>query len=327
VVLPVNQPQLRFSIAGVPVYGAVSLDIESIAYFSADRFYVVFSIGADATSTTAFFSTLGAQIIDIETASDATGYASLIMGQIDNIRIDLAKNTATLSGRDLSAQLIDTEITETFANQTSSQIASTIAARHQLAQNITPTKTPVGQYYQLDHARNALGINSKTVTEWNLLSLLAEVEQFELSVTGTVLNFCPASEKKSVFFVPQNFMSLALDRATTLPGAATVRSWNSRQKTVISATGGQGAGVTIVRPNLTATQASAVTSAHLATLGRHGTILSGTMPGDFTLRTGMQMVLTGTESNFDQTYFVTEISRHIQPKTGFLQTVSAYAVG
>jgi len=326
VALPAEQPQLRLSIAGVPVPGAVSLEIESVAYFSASRFRIEFAIGAAAFTTAAYFAALGLQTITIEAALSGFGYATLLTGQIDNIRIDLLSNTAVLSGRDLSARLIDTEISQTFANQTSSQIATTIADRHGLTANVTSTSILVGQYYELDHARSALGVNSRTTTEWNLLVELAKIENFVLSVTGTTLNFGPAVAGQPVFVTPQRFISLSLDVATTIPMSAQVKSWNTRQKAVVSESAGSGAATTIIRPNLTAAQAQSVAANHLSTLRQHGTLMVGTMPADVTLMPGMELVLTGTNSALDQTYRVSAVSRLLQAKTGFTQTVLAFGV-
>jgi hypothetical protein len=324
VALPVEQPQLRLSIAGVAVPGAVSLEIESVAYFSADRFRIGFAMGAAAFTTAAYFAGLGLQTIKIEAALSGFGYVTLLTGQIDNVRIDLARNIAELCGRDLSARLIDSEISETFANQSSSQIASTIAARHQLTANVTATQTMVGQYYELDHARNALGAHSRATTEWNLLTELAALEDFVVSVTGTTLNFGPVAPGRPVFVTPRSFTALSLDVATTIPMSARVKSWNTRQKAVVSERAGSGAGTTLIRPNLTVAQARSLATNHLATLRQHGTMLVGTMPADLTLMPGMQLVLSGTESGLDQTYDVSAVSRVLEARTGFLQTVLAF---
>jgi phage protein D len=326
--LPVNQPQVQVIVDGVPVPGVVALEIESLGYFSADRFLIVFAIGAGAQTPLAFFAGLGRQTITIGLALGGAGLVTMLIGQIDNIRIDLLENTATLSGRDLSAQLIDSEIAETFANQTSSQIAMTIAARRGLSPNVTATQVQVGQYYELDHARNALGAGARATTEWNLLTWLALTENFALSVSGSVLNFGPPAVPVPVFYRVQDFISLSLDTATTLPTMATVKSWNSRNKTVNAAAAGTGGGLatTVIRPNLTAAQAATMAVNHLTILGQHAMILTGTMPGDLVLTPTSQILLSGTESVLDRAYAVEAVTRSLDARTGFTQSVRAYAV-
>jgi phage protein D len=326
VALPVEQPQLRFSVGGAVVPGAIALEIESVGYFAADRFHASFAMGATASTTADFFTSLGGETVNIEVAPSGFGFTSLLTGQIDNIRLDLVKNTATLSGRDLSARLIDTEITETFANQTASQIAATIAARHQLAANVAATKTPVGQYYELDHARTALGLHARMTTEWNLLSALAQAENFVLSVTGNTLNFGPPPASTAIFLTPQSFSGLVLDMTSALPAAARVKSWNSRQKAVVSGTQGSGATTTLIRPNLTSALAQAMAENHLSAISQHGVVLYGTMPADVSTMPGMTIVLAGTNSDFDRSYTISAVARSLQARAGLTQKIYASAM-
>ena len=325
VVLPFEQPQLRFSIGGNPIPGVVALEIELDSYFAANRFRIDLAIGAAPFASKSYFASLGMETVTIEAAFGGFGYVSIMTGQIDNICVDFLKNIVLLTGRDLSAQLIDTEITETFSNQTASQIANAIAERHQLTPNVTATATPVGQYYELDYARSGLGLYSRMTTEWNLLCALAKGENFCLSVSGTTLNFGPQPASTPVPVTANNFLSLSIDIATALPGRATVKSWSSRNKSVVSETDGTGVGTTIIYPNLNAVQAQNFAANHLATLGRHGTILSGSMPADLTLAPGVKLQLSGTNSPFDQVYTVSEVSRSMHARSGFIQTVRAYA--
>jgi phage protein D len=325
--LQVNQPQVQVSIGGAAIPGAVSVEIEQVAYFAADRFAVVFAMGAAETGA-AYFAALGAQTVVIEAALAPGGFVSLLTGQVDNIRLDMPRNIAILTGRDLSAGLIDTEIAETFANQTASQIAQAIAARHSLTPNVSATSTPVGQYYDLDHARSALGLNSRAGTEWNLLSWLALIEGFVLSVTGTTLNFGPVPPGTPLFLTPLDCMELILDSATAIPATATVKSWNTRSKTIVTQTAGTGQGLstTLIRPNLTSQQAMNLADNHLAGLAQHGTIMVATMPGELTLVPGATINLSETNSAFDQTYMVDTIRRSIDSARGFTQIVRAHAV-
>jgi prophage tail gpP-like protein len=328
VVLAVDQPLVQVIIDGLIIPGAVAVEIESVGYFSADRFVVSFAMGASAVTGADYFAALGMQTVTISVALGAGGFVGLVTGQVDNVRIDLLGNTATLSGRDLSALLIDAEIAETYANQTSSQIAATLAAQYGLTPNVQATATPVGQYYQLDHARSGLSGHARGTTAWNLLTWLAQIEGFALSVTGTVLNFGSPAVAAPVFVTPQACLSLTLDMATSLPGSVTVQSWNTRNKTVNAQSAGSGAGpgTTIIRPNLTDAQAASLAANHLANLAMQTTVLEATMPGDVSLAPGAQMLLAGTGSALDQLYAVEAVTRRIEARTGFTQAVRAYAV-
>ncbi len=328
VVLAVNQPLVQVIIDGLIIPGAVAVDIESVGYFAADRFSVSFAMGASPLTGTDYFAGLGMQTITISVALGDGGFVGLLTGQVNNVRIDLLGNTATLAGRDLSALLIDAEIAGTYANQTSSQIAAAMASQYGLTPNVQATGTPVGQYYQLDHARSGLSGHARATTAWNLLTWLAQIEGFGLSVTGTTLNFGPIVAAASVLVTPGDCLSLTLDCATSLPGKVTVQSWNTRNKVVNAQSAGSGAGpgTTIIRPNLTDAQAASLAANHLANLALQTTVLEATMPGDLALAPGARMLLAGTGSALDQLYAVEAITRRIDARTGFTQAVRAYAV-
>lgn len=71
--LPVDQPRLRLTVGGVVVPGVMALEVESLGYFSANRFRVELAVGADPLLPTAFFATLQAATVLIEVALDASG--------------------------------------------------------------------------------------------------------------------------------------------------------------------------------------------------------------------------------------------------------------
>lgn len=320
--MPAEAPRVRLSIGGVPVDEVVALEVESVGYFAADRFNVVCALAGRA----GYFAGLGKQDVMIEVAADGVGYVTLLVGQLDNVRVDLGRNEVVLAGRDLAARLIDAEISETFANQTASQIALTLAGRHGLTPNVTATSMQVGQYYELDHARSALATHARSATAWSLLTQLAQVEGFVLWVSGEVLNFGPWPQGRPMLVTPANFSALAFDMINTLPVAVTVKSWSTRNKAVVSQSQGNGVGTTLVRPNLTAAQARSLAAMQLAALGQHEVAMSATMPGDTMLRPGMTLVMAGTDAALDRSYEVMAVTRHLSARHGFEQHVTAYAV-
>ncbi len=323
--MPVSLPRVQVLVGNAVLPGAVAVEIEQVGYFAADRFALTMALDEGGA---AYFASLGLQTVNIGVAVSPAGYVDMLTGQIDNIRIDLCERIAVLCGRDLSARLIDTEISETFANQTASQIAAAIAARHGLTPNVTPTLTPVGQYYELDHARNALAANSRTGTEWKMLSFLAQAENFVLSVVGSTLNFGPVVAGVPVLLTPEACIALDVDIATTIPAQATVKSWNTRNKMVVAETAGAdtGGATTLVRPNLTSAQANVLATNHLSVLMQHGTRLRAVIPGETALTPAAMILLSGTESALDQVYVIDRILRSIDAREGFVESIEAHAL-
>lgn len=325
--MPVEYPGLRITVDDVAIFGAISVAIEQASYFRASRFCVTFALGSLPLMNISWYASLDAQIISIEFSNAAFGYTNMMTGQIDNVLIDCVASTATLSGRDLSAWMIDTEISESFVNQTASEIVASIAAKHNLKADISPTTGAVGQYYELDHARSPLQVHSRAGNEWDLLVWLAQSEGNFVAIFGQTLYFGPMPIAEPVPIFKQNCLELSIDMALTLPQSATVKSWNTRDKTALTQVVGRGANTTtLVKPNLSTRQAQDLASSHLAALSQHATLLRIKMPGELSLMPAMPIYLIGTESSLDQIYVIDEITREIDVKRGFTQTVQAYAL-
>ncbi|OYV24831.1 MAG: hypothetical protein B7W99_00305 [Rhodospirillales bacterium 20-58-10] len=323
-----NVPIVRVTIDGMVTHDIIAIKVRHLGYYGADRFMVDIPLGLTAAMDANYFNTLGSAEITVEVIVPSSVSLILFIGQIDNVRIDILDRTVQLCGRDLSARLIDTEISEAFLNQTSSQIVQLIAARHGLTPNVTPTSTSVGQYYELDHARSVLGINSRSGSEWDLLSRLAQLENFDLSVTGTVLNFNMNTAQSPLALNVHDCINLYIDVAKTLPVSTSVKSWNTRSKNVISESSGIaiGASASLIKPNLTTGQAQELVKYHQKCLMQHSSILIAKMPGELDLMPAIPVFLYGTESTLDQVYMIDSVVREITTDQGFVQTLRAHAL-
>jgi hypothetical protein len=60
-----------------------------------------------------------------------------------------------------------------------------------------------------------------------------------------------------------------------------------------------------------------------AELAQHERVWEATMPGDLTLDPRSMIQLIGTETDFDQLYFIDTIERHLSLERGFVQHVRA----
>lgn len=327
VALPLEQPQLQVILAGGVCPGVISASVETAQYFHAGRFSVRVAFGGFPLLPLAYFTNLGRAAVEIFVAAQGGAFVSLMSGLVDNICFDLGQGVAVVTGRDLTALMIDAEVSETFVNQTASQIAQTIAQRHGFGSAVTPTTELVGQYYQIDHARTVPSLFGRGMSEWTLLTGLAEVEGCQVFLQGDVLYFGPAAAGGFVVVDRTMFMSLAVDMASALPAAVNVKSWNSLEKSVVTASQGQSRGVTIVRPNLTQSQAAALAQQQWAMMRGQAFVLRGVMPADLTTQPGMSLTLVNTGSGLDQNYTVMAVARALDGRDGFVQTVTALAEG
>jgi len=80
--------------------------------------------------------------------------------------------------------------------------------------------------------------------------------------------------------------------------------------------------VVIVRPNLTQDAAQKLANAMREDMTRHERLLSFDMPGDTMLTPRNVVSLEGTQSSWDQVYYIDHISRRMSVGEGFRQSVS-----
>lgn len=340
---PWRQPRLRILANGISLPGALSANITSNNHYAADRFQARARI-SDIDAAT--WSDTDVILIDIQLSLTGllSGWTSLIQGEADHIRINPHTLTLDIEGRDLTARLIEARTQETFANQTASQIATTLAARHGLAADVRTTTTPVGAYWQLEHDRISLDSFSRAITEWDLLVTLAGHEGFDVWVTGQTLHFQPplttpdlnASLRATPTQTgPANIQSLSLERALTFARdiEVVVKSWNSRQANafiqIARATRGtqgpkaQPQRYVFVVPNLTPDAALKLAQSKLIELSRHERVITADMPGELSLTPRQPIRLEGTNTSFDQLYWIDEITRRIDMASGFTQRLRA----
>ncbi|MGI4941882.1 MAG: hypothetical protein ACRYHQ_15195, partial [Janthinobacterium lividum] len=179
------------------------------------------------------------------------GPVSLFVGQVDHIDVEMQGGLVELTGRDLSARLIETKTQQAFANQTSSEVAQKLADKHMLTADIDATTTLVERYYSQDHTKLTASQFSRTTTEWDLLADLARHEGFDLWVSGTTLHFKkPAGATDTPYTIawtptqvtsgfgqmqPNQVIDLRLERALTLAKdvEVEVRSWHTRERRAV----------------------------------------------------------------------------------------------
>ncbi len=328
-------PSLVVRVNGAQVLGAVEAEVRSTNHYAADSFSARLAFGLDPEFDAVFWASASGVAIDVAMSLDGGATSvSLIQGAVDRAEIDVLRQTVQIEGRDLSAALIEARTQETFANRTSSEIATLLAQRHGLQPDVTQTTTLVGRYYAAEHDSITLDQFSRATTEWDLLVFLARQEQFDVYVQGSILSFNPPSQAQAASLAPAELISLRAERSLTLSGSieVTVKSWNTRQQraftqTASSASANDETGpprvYVYVVPNLTTDQAVRYAQQRLAELTRHERTLSLTMPGELALAPRTAINLQGTGTAFDQAYQIDSIDRRLSADSGFIQVVRA----
>lgn len=352
-----RQPRGAVKINGTVIPGWIDFDIDNNDYFSADTFRLKLAGGAlPADMNVAWFSQQQDMYVElfIGTPADATNYSiadlkSWIYAQADEIEIDPVDNTITLNGRDLTRLFIDTKTTEKWPNLTSSQIATKLAQAHGLIPVVMATTAKAGTMYEIDHVNL-----TDDRSEWDLLNYLANIEGFVVFVRGQSLYFQPRPDPATAVPYPivwspatnnstmrANFQRVKFRRALTVSRGIQViiRSWNKKQargftakypssiKTISPGKSTVGSGAQIYSktvPNLDPEAATRYAQNWYQQLIAHEMRLDGlTMPGDNALDITSIIALSGTGTDFDQTYFPDSINRRMSFEGGYEMTICA----
>jgi len=353
----VRSPRGAVRLNGILIDGWESWEVENNAFRAADSFAVRFAaarlppgfgpdwFGAQTAIRAEIFATADASA----NSGGPAGYEPtladrLILGQVDDIAFDPMRGTVTLTGRDLTARLIDTRVSTGYLNQTSSLVAAVLAGRHDLTPVITETATPIGTFYSQNH----ISLTQER-SEWDILTELAGFENFDAFVLGDELHFEPRpdpgsarryvidwQQRDAISSAPAaNVAALRLERSLTLARGVTVTvtSWHARQGKRFTATWPTSADApapatsplaySFIAPGLTQDQCQRIAQARYEDIARHMVRLSAEMPGDDLLDCRMIVSVQGTETPWDQSYFPDSVRRTMSADGGYRMTLSA----
>jgi len=353
-----RQPRGMVKIGGVLVPAWTAWSVDSNSFFSADTFHVTFASSAlPAAQSANWFSqqkTLEVEIlagfpVDPANPQDSEMY-SLIVGHVDDISFNPATAELELTGRDLSAQLIDNKTsTEVYRNQTASDVAAALAKKYGLVAKITPTKTKVGTYYDQDH----IGLTDQR-SEWDVLTYLASQEGFIALMKGRTLIFAPspfAEQPQDLYVIdwsmeagiPRlNGKNLSFSRSLTVAKGVTVTasSFQTKHKKAVTAAYPSGArsvgtgratavgGTTQnyklrLPPNKSVVEVEAAAKKRYLEIIQHEMKLTLDGPADHSLDIQTAIKVQGTGTAFDQVYYPDAIVWNMNMDSGYTMNVRA----
>ena len=334
----------------------VSWEVDNNSYFSADTFRATFPVSALPKGYGADWWA-GQTKLEVEIFAGfppdpitftAADLQSLIVGRVDELTYDPVEQTFEASGRDLTGALIDDKTTMKWTGKRSSDIATAIANQYGLTPVVTPTKTLVGTYYQIDHVKADL---SKPA--WDLLTWLARKENFVTYVEGRSLHFEPAPTATQA---PQTFTysaapadggapkfpgtSIKVSRSLTLAKdvKVVVNSWNAKTKRAISKTAqavhtknqvtrrsplasGETQIYSYTIPGLTPEAAQTRANQLAQEISAHEVKLQIEGPAHNSLARTDVIQLKGTP--YDQVFFIDSITRSMSDEEGYVWRIEA----
>lgn len=266
-------------------------------------------------------------------------------GDATSLDIDPFNSVATIEGRDYSSRLIDTKTTRIYNNYTASAVANEFAKSNNLTPQVTNTTEKVGNIFY-----NQPSLVYNNMTQWDLLTYLAQLQNFITYVTADTLVFKPIPSSSNVSdpyvipYTPRNLdfgspisptvnlsirktMALVNDVKVTVKVPYNPRTGQAFSVTLTSKHSNNASkGITKhVRsfPGLTPDQAKQRAQQLLNGFTLHETQLFADMAGDNLLKKDSLIKVTGFNNEIDQYYYVDEISRTINVSSGYSMTVMA----
>lgn len=349
--LPIaRQPRGIVKINGISVPWE-EIEVDNNSYYQADTFRVTLPLSAQPASMNwAWWASQADMSVEcfIGFPNNADSYTesdlkSFILGKVDELSFDPVTSQVVLVGRDLTSVFIDSHTTEKFVSQTASQIATTLATRHGLTPVVTTTTTQSQIWYAREHARI-----TREMSEWDLLAFLAQEEGFILYVKGMELHFEPAPTSTGDPYVLSwndgslNGINISFARNFTLAKdvIVTVKSWGAKLKNGFEVTAkathtkkkilsglpqpaGSAQKFVYQIANLSREDALKKAQELAMQISRHEVRLSADVPGDNLLTVTTPIQVTGTGTDFDQTYYMDNVIRRISVQEGYRMDIRA----
>lgn len=355
-----RRPRGAIVIAGITIDRFIHAEVENNTFYQADKFRVQLAASAlPPQLSLGFFASTADIPVEIWAGflDDKNQIARdlLVSGNIDEISFDPVTSRYNINGRDLTSLFIEARTSDKYPDLTASQIAAVIAAKHVDANGnpifqtaIVDTKGEVGRFYEREHARL-----THEMTEWDLLTALAQEEQYVVFVRGNTLHFQPSldslpaptaapyvlaySPATSSSPARGNFSRCELSRNLLVAKdiVVEVRSWSQLDGSDITRTfsAKNAKRGSSKKPqhyvfdvaNYTLEEVLAYGNAKIKELSQHERLLrfAGPAVSQRVLDVLTPIIVRGTNSDFDQTYFPDTIMRTLSFDEGYKMDVRA----
>ena len=303
---------------------------------NADTFSARLPLYSGALDATYWCNTKEIADVGVWFQAETSEGKELLRGDVEQVQVDFSLMTVYVTGRDKTSKLIDDKTTEKFLNKKSSEIVKELASRAGMEIKISETALKAGKIYNID-------FNKMTdhASPWTYIQDLADKEGFEAYVKDGVLHFVGEDESDGEISFTYSrptkaqhargdFVGLKVQRNLTLskPQKVKVKSWNKKKKEVIESEkkiGGTGAEkvYNFKYEELTKDRADRLAEKHLSRNVRHEMSIQLTeLPGDETINPRMKVNLSGTSTDFDQSYFIKSIEDSFT-RGGYSQNITA----
>lgn len=333
----------------------LDIEVNNNAYYQADSFRVRVPLQGQPSGIDRLWWA-GQDMLEIEIyagiPADVLHFGTsdlelLIAGKVDNLPHEMVSDVITLTGRDYTAELIDTKTSNKWPEHRASTIAKYLAGLHGLTTKyVVETKSKSGTMYAHDHAKLQMDMS-----QWDLLAWLAHAEGFQVYVQGKDLHFEPKPDSPPVY--PMAWADATADTLKSFDGTSLtfernltlakdvivhVKSWNQKQKKPFIKTAkskrnrdktargyriGTPQEFTYSIPNLTPEKALQRAQAILMDITKHqvGMTAAGIPAVGPSVLTPQHVIQVSGTGAYDQDYMPVSITRKMSMQEGYTMDI------
>lgn len=319
----------------------IDIEIRSGAPYTADTYFLEIPLNEQSSLDLSYFAStekFSVKIyvgfpndVDLFTISDLQ---LMIQGESNDVEINPSEGLVSISGRDLSSRLIDKKVTKSFSNITASELAIEFANDNNLKPEVVKTDEILGTFLQ-----TAQTYTANNTTQWDMLVQAAMYNNFNVFVKGEslffkpnpivddnlkpyILNYSPKKNKNiipvfengtKINFFKNNIVSGNIDVTVKVPYS----TYTGKAFHVKQSSRNKKADKEFIRkyvyshPGLTQDQAVQKAKQLINNLVIHSVKFTAEMIGDIILSKDMVIQIIGTNTDFDQMYYIDSIVRKI----------------
>lgn len=312
----------------------ISVEVEHNSFFQADTFRIKAPMGALKTYDPQWWSRQNELQVAIymgyvtDPAHFSEGNLTpRLLGEADQVEMEWDSQELRITGRDLTARLIDAGSEQTWMNLTADKVVSAIAKKYGMTASVQtpPNAEAIGNFLGSDWT------HLEHRSAWDLLTYLANntvsnKDHWVCYVKWNTLYFGPRpSTQATTIRWPWDVQTLRTLRNMVVSKDITVEieGWNAQTGTVIvgsvSSSGHTAIGRTYiyVEPGISPSEAIKKAQTKIAQLISHELSAHITMPGNTALDMLHKIQITGTGTDWDTTLFPNNIRHRLTVEDGY----------
>jgi hypothetical protein len=267
----------------------------------------------------------------------SSGTVSLINGKIDRVNIDWDQRIVSVHGRDRAGELLDQKMQEGLPNKTYAQVLEEIAKNHNLTLHLNGGGGMAGKTFNFQEYQ----FQADNENEMDVVHDLAERLGMHVHIFGNDMYVEPPGTTDggtyAIAYTPPTPLSYAVgnfiklrtqaDVAIAEGGSSSAASHHTNSKESFTSKetflGGEGTEFYSYRPGLLQDQVQNLATRQMQEVETFAKTVEVNAPGDVNVNPRMQLALSGTQSCFDQSYFIDTVTHYFDLETGYRMTVEA----